>query len=484
MRAPPIPPEFLLQYDAERAALLQRRAVWYCIVVLALTALGWGIMAIDIAIPDAFPDSTPTSSADIVFHLFFTIAFGRALFYFARAPRSRPEIVRAFQWLLFFTGLTGAVVIALLRHASWAEDAIRLHTAEDDLAQGLASLVTLLFLHLISSMLVALSPREGLVPMLPVMLAFIAWVLFASVGPAEQKAWLVAATPLAVAPGIAWGWWRYRSFSDRFHARAVRNRYAEVTRELADARRVHEALFPPPITRGPVRLRYRYEPMHAIGGDFLFVRPLAFPPSTTEGPILAVLIDVTGHGIAAAIAVNRLHAELERLTAAPTLPDPAAVITGLNTFTCAALAPQGMFATAFCLRITPQPDATATLEWAGAGHPPAYLRTQPPQHSATHLVRLLDSTAPMLGVIDADLFTCDLGTTSLAPGDTIVTLTDGAIEAADARNTQFGIEGLRRVIAQPTTHPLPDTIAAAVEAHRQGPSNDDMLIVEISLTTP
>ncbi|MFG0243422.1 MAG: PP2C family protein-serine/threonine phosphatase [Phycisphaerales bacterium JB054] len=474
----PIPPEFLARYDAERASLLRRRAIWYCIIVLALVAHGWGTMAIDLAIPEAFPGSPETSAADIVFHALFGLAFARALIYFARKPRSRPEIVRAFQWLLFFTGLTGAVVIALLRHASWSADSIPLHTADDDLAQGIASLVTLLGLHFIASLLVALSPREGLVPMLPVMLAFIAWVLFASVGPAEQKAWLIGMTPVAIAPGIAWGWWRYRSFSERFHARAIRQRYAEVTRELTDARRVHEALFPPPVTRGRVRIRYTYEPMRSIGGDFLFVRPLAFPPSATEGPTLVVLIDVTGHGIAAAIAVNRLHAELERLTAADPLPSPAAVITGLNTFTCAALAPQSMFATAFCLRITP--DTTpARITWAGAGHPPAYLR------STTAPVRLLDSTAPMLGVIDADLFTCDEGELPLSPGDAIVALTDGAIEATDNNGNQFGIEGIRQAIAAADPNaPLPDAITAAVEAHIEGPARDDMLIVEIALNGP
>ena len=71
--------------------------------------------------------------------------------------------------------------------------------------------------------------------------------------------------PLAGLPGLAWSWWRYRSFAERFGARAVQKRYAEVTRELTDARRIHEALFPPPITRGPVRVAYRYEPMREIG---------------------------------------------------------------------------------------------------------------------------------------------------------------------------------------------------------------------------
>jgi len=135
-----------------------------------------------------------------------------------------------------------------------------------------------------------------------------------------------------------------------------------------------------------------------------------------------------------------------------------------------------MFATAFCLRITP--DTTpARATWAGAGHPPAYLR------STTAPVRLLDSTAPMLGVLDADLFTCDEGELPLSPGDAIVALTDGAIEATDRNDNQFGIEGIRQAIAAADPDaPLPDAIAAAVEAHSEGPAKDDTLIVEIALS--
>ncbi|MBK7404286.1 MAG: serine/threonine-protein phosphatase [Phycisphaerales bacterium] len=481
-RAQPIPAEFLAQYDADRARVLRRRALWYCILVLALCAFGWGVTLIDLTIPGAFPDSPDTSSADIVFNIIFTLTFGRALVYFARRPRSRAEIVRAFQWVIFCAGFGGAVLIALLRHASWSADSIALHTADDDLAQALASLVTLLFLHSLSSLLVALSPREGLTPILPVLAAFAAWIILISAGSPEQKGLLLALTPAAALPGFAWGWWRYRSFNERFRARAIQRRYAEVTRELSDARRVHEALFPPPITRGPVRLDYHYEPMREIGGDFLFVRPLAFPPSAPSGPLLVVLIDVTGHGIAAALAVNRLHAELERLNRADSVAAPDTVINALNAFTCAALAPQGMFATAFAIRIAPADDHSPTprVEWAGAGHPPAYLR------AADGEVRTLESGAPMLGVIDPTLFSCQTERTALGAGDVILTYTDGAIEAADSNGRELGLAGLRALIA---AGPGPNgsfvkALAEAVDRHRAGAPTDDTLIVEVRPVRP
>ncbi len=473
-REQPVPPEFLVRYDAERAAILRRRAITFCIAILALTTFAWVVTAIDLLVEDAFPDSPDTSSADIVFNAFFTLAILRALVFFVR-PRTRAEIVLAFQWLIFFFGFTGTVLIALLRHASWSADSIPLHTPDDDLAQGIASLFTLFALHFFSSLLVALSPREGIVPLVPVLAAFIAWVLFASVGSIEQKLALIILTPVAALPGFAWSWWRYRSFNERFHARAITKRYAEVTRELIDARRVHEALFPPPITRGPIRLTYSYQPMREIGGDFLFVRPLAFPPSAPSGPILVVLIDVTGHGIAAALAVNRLHSEIEHLCAGGVIPRPRDVIIALNTFVAASLASSTMFATAIALRIEPGP--APTLCWSGAGHPPAFLRR-------THgTVDRLPSTAPMLGVLEPELFDVLEGTAELGEGDSIIAYTDGASEAADAHGSQIGIDGLERVLRE---GPRPDldlaaTLADTIAEHRAGEPMDDTLIVEVAV---
>ena len=475
----PIPAEFLAQYDAERARVLRRRAIWYCAVMLAIIAYGWWSTISDLLDADRYPVSPGTASADIIFTTIFTLIFGRATVYFARRPRSRAEIVRAFQWLILICGLALAVVLDLLRHAPWSADTLPLRTPDDDLAQASASLLVLFIMHFISSLLVALSPREALAPLLPVLGAFALWVLLVSVGPPGQKAVLVAVSPLAGLPGLAWSWWRYRSFAERFNARAIQRRYTEVTRELTDARRVHEALFPPPLSRGPVRVRYHYEPMREIGGDFLFVRPLSFPPSAPAGPVLAVLIDVTGHGIAAALAVNRLHDELGRLCVGR-IAGPREVILALNSFIAGSLAPTGMFATAIAIMV--EPGAQACVRWAGAGHPPAFLRTPDGR------VERLESTAPMLGVLDAELFECDEGRADMPPGATVIAYTDGVNEAKDSGGAMLGLPAVEALIArgpgagaapaEPAT--VADALAAAVRSHRADQPTDDTLIVELT----
>lgn len=472
----PIPAEFLAQYDAERARRLRRRAVWYSVTILVLVAISWSTTVYELAVGTAFTGGDTTSRADILTDTLFTAIFGGALFYFARRPRSRPEIVHAFQWVLAVSGVTAVAVTPLVMNASWIPGATLDRTPETDFAQAIASLLTVFVLHFLASVFVALSPREGLAPLLPVLAAFAAWVVFVSVGDWDQRVTLILLSPLAGLPGFAWSWWRYRSFTDRFHARAVQKRYAEVSRELTDARRVHEALFPPPVTRGPFRLHYRYEPMREIGGDFLFVRPLSFPPAPASGPLLVVLIDITGHGIAAALAVNRIHAELEHLCAEGHLPEPASVIQSLNAFIFSTLSAQSIFASAVCFRLVPGATPEAALQWSGAGHPPAYLRR------AAGDIERLDSTAPMLGILEPELYECEQRTLPLRPGDVLVAVTDGVTEAADDEGNQLGIDGAERLLVSfERARSAADQLAAAVESHRDGPPADDTLVVEILL---
>ena len=417
--------------------------------------------------------SDPATSADILTDTLFSIVFGGALAYFARRPRTRAEIVRAFQWLVAVAGITAVAITPLVMNASWIPGATLDHTPESDRAQAIAILMTVYILHVLASVFVALSPREGLLPLLPIYGAYVAWIVFVSVGSAAQRAWLIAAFPLAGAPGFAWSWWRYRSFNERFHARAIRRRYAEVTRELAEARRVHEALFPPPVSRGPVHLRYRYEPARHIGGDVLFVHPLAVAPAEAAPPLSVVIIDVTGHGVPAALAVSRLNAELERLHSRTPAPSPADTLGALNRFTATHLAHQTIYATALCMRI--HPGEGGRVEWASAGHPPAFVRTGGDVHT-------LDSTAPMLGVLDDELFDPAQHERPLAPGDAIVAYTDGAVEAPDREGAPYGIDTARGLVGSaPPDDSLADALLAAVEAHRSAPPDDDTLVVEIRI---
>src|SRR5262249_4586108 len=138
---------------------------------------------------------------------------------------------------------------------------------------------------------------------------------------------------LAVAPGSAWCWWRDRRFRKNFRTTFESRSFRKLQHDLSDARRVHEALLPAARSHGPVRFHYIYEPMRQIGGDLLFV----FPPShlhEAEGvqSLSLVVLDVTGHGIAAALTVNRIVGELERLFIDDPDAPPGKALAALNRY--------------------------------------------------------------------------------------------------------------------------------------------------------
>src|SRR6185295_15808135 len=97
---------------------------------------------------------------------------------------------------------------------------------------------------------------------------------------------------------------------------------------------------------------YVYEPMRQIGGDLLFV----FPPSHQHqddgvGALSLVVLDVTGHGIAAALTVNRIVGELERLFIDDPDAPPGKALAVLNRYVFSTLSKHDHYVTAICLRV-------------------------------------------------------------------------------------------------------------------------------------
>jgi sigma-B regulation protein RsbU (phosphoserine phosphatase) len=265
---------------------------------------------------------------------------------------------------------------------------------------------------------------------------------------------------------------RHRSFQRGFKLQYESSRYRELQGELASARRLHDAALPPQRTDGPIRLHYAYEPMRQIGGDLLFVNQ----PPDNPNVLSIVLLDVTGHGIPAALTVNRLIGELERLFAEHPDADPTFILHSLNRYISLTLSRHNIYATALCLRVN---GDSGLLEWANAGHPPAFL------FKAGGQVRTLDSSATLLGVLDPDDFQTPAPEFAvLTPGDVLVAYTDGLSEAANPDGKQLGTEGVRSLLASTCTgvqppYVWPDCLLQAALNYRQSPVEDDTLILTL-----
>jgi serine phosphatase RsbU (regulator of sigma subunit) len=317
------------------------------------------------------------------------------------------------------------------------------------------------------------TPRESIRPIIPLLILNAVILLFYIQASFIAIPIAIALSPLVAAPGALICRLRGGKIRDSFTLNVLKGRYSEIKRELVDARRIHESLFPAPVFTGPVRLDYRYEPMRQIGGDYLYARQIDSPVTARDYTHI-IIVDVTGHGITAALTVNRLHGEIDRQLGERPESTPAELLTGLNKYLHHTLASHSVYATALCIRVDPAQDE---LTWASAGHPPAFLR------AADGTIDQLDSTTLVLGACKGDDFDPNQQTSKFTRGDALIAYTDGAIESRNAQGRMLGVNGFRAMIAGLKSlpgHPTLDPLIRAVDEHRYGPIQDDTLLVEVT----
>lgn len=338
-----------------------------------------------------------------------------------------------------------------------------------------------LLTHVLACSFLPWTAMQALGPIVVLVLAnAVAVVLGTNPGPAgETRVALmivnIGLSPLVGLPGTLICWLRHSRRVEQFKMRALATKYGEFRRELTDARRIHESLFPKPQDSGDIRFHYLYEPMRQIGGDYLFVA--SSPTDDGRREMLSfVVIDVTGHGIPAALTVNRLHGELSRLFAEYPSIRPGEVLKLLNRYVHLTLANHSVYVTAICGRIDPLHDK---LEYASGGHPTAFLR------AVDGTIEELQSTALVLGACPDAEFDPEPRTLRFGPGDSVIAYTDGALEAKDKDGKMLGTRGMQRIVGSPSHCPSgtwPQVILGVVEQHRHGPPADDTLVIEVFRT--
>lgn len=346
--------------------------------------------------------------------------------------------------------------------------------------------------HLISCIFMPWTVRESLIPGVAALGGFslvLGADLFAGQLGLTFAAITLASVTACLVPGTVLCWWRYSRFRGEFRLQFESGRYKELRGELASARKIHETCLPEPILTGPVRVAYAYRPMSDIGGDLLVSRRIGTGP---DAPVLVAIIDVTGHGIAAALTVNRLLGELDRVIGASADPEPGQVLSALNTYTRLMLSHHGLYLSACVFRLEPK---TRTLRYASGGHPTAYrLNTtsrptgqfpRPHQPADPHAPspQDLDSTATLLGVLSPEDYDPGETTLTLAPGEIIIACTDGATETRDADGQLLRTAGVRtivqEIVAVSTIPPesIPEAVLSRLDRIRPGDAEDDTLIV-------
>jgi sigma-B regulation protein RsbU (phosphoserine phosphatase) len=159
------------------------------------------------------------------------------------------------------------------------------------------------------------------------------------------------------------------------------------------------------------------------GGDYYDIFEL---PEEQWGLMVA---DVSGHGTPAAVVMAMMHTLLHAFPGPP-MP-PAHVLSHINRHLLA-LAPEGMFATAFFGIYDPY---YRRLRYASAGH------TTPRLRDGAGRMREMDRSAGLpLGVGEDDSWT--EREVLLVPGDVLLLYTDGFIEGCNTQGEPFGMDRL------------------------------------------
>jgi phosphoserine phosphatase RsbU/P len=223
-------------------------------------------------------------------------------------------------------------------------------------------------------------------------------------------------------------------------------RQAILEGELAAAQQVQQVLLPDQTETVPgFAVETVYQPAQQVGGDFFQILP------DGEGGLLAVVGDVAGKGLPAAMLVSVLVGAIRGV--AEYTSDPAELLASLNERLVGRGG--GSFSTALVARIA----ASGAVTIANAGHLSPYLDGREVE---------LPGALP-LGVMSGALY--EASEFYLAPGSRLTFYSDGVVEAQNQKGELFGFDRAKSLSTQPA--------AAIVEAAQQFGQEDDITVVTI-----
>ena len=241
-----------------------------------------------------------------------------------------------------------------------------------------------------------------------------------------------------------------RYASERSRRRQAERALRQSDAKMLAARNIQQKLFPakapqlPQATLAWRRVAFDISgasfPAEAMGGDYFDYVPMM------HGTLGLAIGDVSGHGFGPALLMVETRAYLRAL--AQTFDDVAAILAMTNRVLRGDIS-DDQFVTLFFGQLD---AATGTFAYASAGHSPGYVLA-----ADGKVKQVLESTALPLGVAAESAFPPSQSL-QLEPGDAVLLLTDGIVEARSPDNEPFGSQ---RVLAV-ARHYLPSSARTIV----------------------
>jgi PAS domain S-box-containing protein len=188
-----------------------------------------------------------------------------------------------------------------------------------------------------------------------------------------------------------------------------------------------------------------------------------------DNALCLVIADACGHGVGPALISVQTRAHLRSL--AHTDLELDEIFSRLNQILVSDL-DDGLFVTMAVTCIDP---SSGSLVWANAGHPTAYVFD-----AAGAIKNELQSTGLPLGILADRPYTVGRGV-NIDPGDVVLTITDGFLEAENAAGAEFGTRRLCEVVQTNVSFPAEEIVQRLHDAVRDfadgQPQNDDLTAV-------
>jgi sigma-B regulation protein RsbU (phosphoserine phosphatase) len=239
----------------------------------------------------------------------------------------------------------------------------------------------------------------------------------------------------------------------------------KIAYELRIAREIQMGILPPDVSAATagtgLEAHAVLHPAQEVGGDLYEALPLP------DGNLLAVMGDVSGKGIPAALFMAVTMTLVRAM--APDSRGPEEILRRVND-ALASHNPHTMFVTLLCAIYDVR---TGRLEYASAGHPPPVLIRE-------GSAQFLPLKPGMMAGIAAGL-SAPSQSVQLQSGDLVVFYTDGVTEAFNAAGDLYGESKLLEEIAGQsgqTAAATTDALLRSVRAHAgECPQSDDIAML-------
>jgi stage II sporulation SpoE-like protein len=246
------------------------------------------------------------------------------------------------------------------------------------------------------------------------------------------------------------------------HAVDQKIRQERMATLLQEARQIQTSILPKRLPRfGTFDIAGRSQPAEIVGGDFYDLIPVS------DQIVGVAIADASGHGLPAALQVRDVYTGL-RMGVSRDFKI-VKTVERLNR-----IIHESRLTSKFVSLFYGELEVSGNFIYVNAGHNPPILAKE-------RETVLLRQTGMVLGPSrDA---TYSRGFVTLEIGDVLVLYTDGIVEACDIRDQEFGLDRLRRLIADSRDRTADEILAAILQGvaifTRSAAAEDDRTILVI-----